>query len=48
LLEFHKEPLISPIFMDVNKYLKEIQYYLYVHFDDNHEKLDFFLLTDLF
>lgn len=24
LLEFHKEPLISPIFLDVNKFLKEI------------------------
>ena len=24
LLEFHKEPLISPIFADVNKYLREI------------------------
>lgn len=48
LLEFHNEPLIAPIFIDVTKYLKEIQNYLFLHFHDNYSKLSFDMLTDLF
>ena len=48
LIEFHKEPLIAPIFVDVSKYLKEIQNYLYLHFHDNYSKLTFEMLGDLF
>lgn len=48
LIEFCREPLIAPIFADVNKYLKEIQNYLFLHFYDNNAKMGFELLSDAF
>lgn len=48
LIEFHSEPLISPIFNDVSKYLREIQNYLFLHFYDNNTKLGLDLLGDVF
>ena len=48
LIEFHSEPLISPIFNDVSKYLREIQNYLFLHFYDNNSKLGLDLLGDVF
>lgn len=48
LIEFCKESLIAPIFADVNKYLKEIQNYMFLHFYDNNTKMSLDLLSDAF